>query len=148
MAQADYQFLDERFGRCVNTNAKVERLYTGCRWAEGPAYFPAGRYLVWSDIPANAQRRWLDDDGHVSVLREPSGKSNGNTFDYRGRQLSCQHQNRRVVRYEHDGTETVIADKFRGKRLNGPNDIVVHPEDGAIWFTDPGYGLSLLHFNA
>ena len=95
-----------------------------------------GRYLVWSDIPNNVQMRWLEEDAHVSVFRNPSGYSNGNTFDYEGRQLSCEHGGRRVERYEHSGTVTVIADKFEGKRLNSPNDIVVHP-DGGIWFTDP-----------
>ena len=99
-----------------------------------------GRYLVWSDIPNNRQMRWIEEDGHVTVFRSPSGYSNGNTFDYEGRQLSCEHGNRRVARYEPNGTVTVIADKFKGKRLNSPNDIVVHP-DGGIWFTDPIYGI-------
>jgi gluconolactonase len=134
--------LDPRFGGLTIGNTPLLKIASGNLWAEGPAWNTVGRYLVWSDIPANTQRRWLDDDGHVSVLRQPSGKSNGNTFDYQGRQLSCQHENRRVVRYEHDGSETVVADKYRGKPLNGPNDIVVHPEDGSIWFTDPGYGLN------
>ena len=98
-----------------------------------------GRYLVWSDIPNNRQLRWLEDDGHVSVFRCPSNNSNGNTFDYQGRQLSCEHLTRRVVRYELDGSITVLADSFEGKRLNSPNDVVPHP-DGSYWFTDPPYG--------
>jgi gluconolactonase len=131
--------LDNRFRRYM-VNAPIRRLYTGTLWAEGPAWNGAGRYLVWSDIPNNVQMRWLEEDGHVSVFRNPSGYSNGNTFDFEGRQLSCEHGNRRVVRYEQSGAVTVIADKFQGKRLNSPNDIVVHP-DGSIWFTDPIYGI-------
>jgi gluconolactonase len=95
-----------------------------------------GRFLVWSDIPNDRQLRWSQDDGHVSTFRNPSGYSNGNTFDWEGRQLSCEHGNRRVVRYEHNGSVTIIADKWNGKILNAPNDIVVHP-DGGVWFTDP-----------
>lgn len=120
-------------------SAEIERLTTGMRWAEGPAWNGAGGYLMWSDIPNNRQMRWLEEDGHVSVMRRPCGNSNGNTFDYHGRQLSCEHLNRRVVRYEQSGEVTVIADKFEGKPFNAPNDIVVHP-DGGIWFSDPGYG--------
>jgi gluconolactonase len=137
-----YKALDERFSGLVIGNTPLQRIASGNLWAEGPAWSAVGRYLVWSDIPNNRQQRWLADDGHVSTLREPSGKSNGNTFDYAGRQLSCQHLHRRVVRYELDGTESIIADRYDGKLLNGPNDIIVHPEDGAIWFTDPGYGLT------
>jgi gluconolactonase len=95
--------------------------------------------LIWSDIPNNIQLRWLQDSGQVSVFRNPSGNSNGNTFDWQGRQLSCEHLNRRVVRYEHDGSLTVIADSYNGQRLNSPNDVVAHP-DGSVWFTDPPYG--------
>jgi len=134
--------LDPRFGGLVIGNTPLKRIATGNLWAEGPAWNSVGRYLIWSDIPADTQRRWLEEDGHVSQFRQPSGKSNGNTFDFQGRQVSCQHFHRRVVRHEHDGTETVIADQYDGKRLNGPNDVVVHPADGAIWFTDPGYGLN------
>src|SRR5581483_11054860 len=106
------------------------------------AWNGVGKYLVWSDIPNNVQMRWLNDDGHVSVFRNPAGYSNGNTFDFQGRQISFEHGNRRVVRYEHNGTRTVLADRFDGKRLNAPNDGAVHP-DGGIWFTDPGYGILL-----
>jgi gluconolactonase len=132
--------LDNRFRRYMVGNTSIKRLYTGTQWAEGPAWNGVGRYLLWSDIPNNVQMRWTEEDGHVSVFRNPSGYSNGNTFDFEGRELSCEHGNRRVVRYEPNGTLTVIAEKFQGKRLNSPNDIVVHP-DGSIWFTDPHYGI-------
>ena len=132
--------LDNRFRRYIIFNTPIQRLYTGTLWAEGPAWNGQGRYLVWSDIPNNVQLRWMEEDGHVSVFRNPSGFSNGNTFDYEGRQPSCEHGGRRVVRYEHSGAVTVIADRFQGKRLNSPNDIVVLP-DGGIWFTDPPYGI-------
>jgi len=137
---ADVVVLDKSFSKYKVNNAALERLYTGMRWAEGPAWSGSGRYLVFSDIPNNRQLRWLEEDGHVSVFRSPSGYSNGNTFDWEGRQLSCEHLNRRVVRYEHDGKVTVLADKWQGKPFNAPNDIVVHP-DGGIWFSDPGYGI-------
>jgi gluconolactonase len=140
----DIVSLDKRFDKYKIGNTPIRRLYTGMLWAEGPAWNGVGRYLVWSDIPNDVQMRWLDEDGHVSIMRRPAGNSNGNTFDREGRQISCEHGNRRVVRYEHDGRLTVLADKFDGKRLNAPNDVVVHP-DGGIWFTDPGYG-SLLEY--
>jgi gluconolactonase len=100
--------------------------------------------LLWSDIPNDIQLRWLEEDGHVSVFRNPAGNSNGNTFDFQGRQISCQHGTRKVVRYEHDGSVTVLAENYGGKSLNAPNDAVVHP-NGDIWFTDPGYG-SLMNY--
>src|SRR5262249_55878655 len=128
-----------RFGKYKIGNATIQRLHTGTRWAEGPAWSGVGSYLVWSDIPENVQLRWLAEDGHVSVMRNPSNNSNGNTFDWEGRLLSCEHGARRVVRYEHKGGYTVLADKWMGKPFNAPNDIVVHP-DGGIWFSDPGYG--------
>src|ERR1700736_747594 len=132
--------LDKRFAKYKVGNSVIERLYTGTRWSEGPAWSGVGHYLVWSDIPNNRQMRWLEEDGHVSVIRNNSGYSNGNTFDFEGRQISCEHDNRRVVRYEHDGSITVLADKWQGKLFNAPNDVIVHP-DGGIWFTDPGYGI-------
>ena len=128
----------ERFTAKIG-NTPIKRLYTGLLWAEGPAWSGVGNYLVWSDIPNNVQHRWLNEDGHVSVFRNPSGHSNGNTFDWQGRQISCEHMGRRVVRYEHDGSMTVLADSYDGKPFNSPNDAVVHP-DGGVWFTDPPYG--------
>jgi gluconolactonase len=122
-------------------NAYIERIATGFRWAEGPAYNRGGGYLIWSDIPNNRLMRWLEEDGHVSVFRAPSNYTNGNTFDRQGRLLSCEHDSRRVTRTEHDGKITVILDKFQGKPLNAPNDVVVAADD-SIWFTDPGYGIS------
>ena len=134
---SDIIALDERFRKIGNT--PVQRLHTGALWAEGCAWNAVGRYLLWSDIPNDRQFRWLEEDGHVSVFRQPSGNSNGNTFDFEGRQISCEHGNRCVVRYEHNGSVTVLADKWQGKPFNAPNDVVVH-HDGGIWFTDPGYG--------
>jgi gluconolactonase len=135
----DVVSLDPRFDQYRIGNSGIWRVWTGALWAEGPAWNGVGRYLVWSDIPNDRQLRWMIDDDHVGVFRKPSRNSNGNTFDAQGRQLSCEHAARRVVRYEHDGSVTVIADRFEGKRLNSPNDVVVHP-DGGVWFTDPPYG--------
>jgi gluconolactonase len=135
----DVLTVDPSFDNLRQPNAPIQRLWTGALWSEGPAWNAQGRYLVWSDIPNNRQLRWLQDDGRVSIMRMPSNNSNGNTFDFQGRQLSCEHLTRRVVRYELDGSVTVIADSYNGKRLNSPNDIVPHP-DGSVWFTDPPYG--------
>lgn len=131
---------DPAFEKYRVFNSAIQRHFVGCKWAEGPAWSGEGQYVVWSDVAGNRQYRLLEEDGHVSEFRNPSGHSNGNTFDFEGRQLSCEHLNRRVVRYEHDGRVTVIADKFNGKPFNSPNDIVVHP-DGGVWFTDPPYGI-------
>ena len=131
--------VDPIFNQYAQPNSAITRLWTGALWSEGPAWNGQGRYLVWSDIPNNRQLRWLEDNGQVSVFRSPSNYSNGNTFDFQGRQISCEHLTRRVVRYELDGSATVIADSYNGKRLNSPNDVVPHP-DGSIWFTDPPYG--------
>ena len=136
----DVVALDKRFARYIVFNTSIRRLHVGTQWAEGPAWNGVGRYLVWSDIPNNTQLRWIEDDGRVTQFRMPSGYSNGNTFDYQGRQLSCEHGGRRVVRYEPNGTVTVVAERYQGKRLNSPNDVVVHP-DGSVWFTDPIYGI-------
>jgi gluconolactonase len=137
---SDYEILDRRFLRLINPMAKIERLATSGRWMEGPVYFPAGRFLLWSDVPGDVMWRYDENDGHVSAFRKPSNHSNGNTLDRQGRMLTCEHQSRRVVRTEHDGTTTIIADSWRGKRLNSPNDVVVK-SDGSIWFTDPSYGI-------
>ena len=135
----DVLTIDPAFNALIQANTSIKRIWTGALWTEGPAWSSQGKYLVWSDIPNNRQMRWLEDDGHVSVFRHPSNNSNGNTFDAQGRQLSCEHLTRRVVRYEHDGSITIIADAYQGKRLNSPNDVAVH-KDGSIWFTDPPYG--------
>lgn len=131
---------DPRFSRLVIGHANLEKLASGCRWAEGPAYFAAGRYLVWSDIPNNRMMRFDETDSSVSVFRSPSFNSNGNTVDRDGRLISCEHFMRRVTRTEHDGSITVLADRYDGHRLNSPNDVVVK-SDGSIWFSDPTYGI-------
>lgn len=141
MAASDfYEVLDPRFARLFNGNAQVEKLFTGCMWAEGPAWFGAGRFVVWSDIPNNRMMRFDETSGHVSVFRQPANNSNGNTVDRQGRLVTCEHGGRRVSRTEHDGTVVTLADRFEGKRLNSPNDVVVK-SDGTIWFTDPTYGI-------
>ncbi|MEV0202607.1 SMP-30/gluconolactonase/LRE family protein [Nonomuraea sp. NPDC050691] len=135
-----FEVLDERFARVAGDDV-VERLYTGTRWAEGPVYFPAGRFLVWSDIPNDRMLRWDEFTGAVGPFRTPAGYTNGNTLDREGRMISCEQGNRRVTRTEHDGSITVIADRWEGRRLNSPNDAVVG-SDGSIWFTDPSYGIT------
>ena len=126
--------LDPRFDKYKLENTPLQRLDTNPNrlWNEGCAWNAVGRYLVFSDVPGDLQLRWIEDDNRVTVFRKPSGNSNGNTFDYQGRQISCQHGPRRVVRYEYDGTETVLASRFNGKRLNSPNDVVVHRNDDSI----------------
>jgi gluconolactonase len=136
----EFVVLDERFKQCFAGHVRVERLWTGCRWAEGPAWFAAGRYLVWSDIPNNRMLRYVEPSGEVSVFREVSNNSNGNTVDYQGRLVTCEHRTRRVTRTEFDGAIRPLATHYRGQRLNSPNDAVVK-SDGSVWFTDPAYGI-------
>jgi len=131
---------DARFKACFAGHVRVERLWTGARWSEGPAWFAAGRYLVWSDIPNNRMMRYDEPTGHVGVFRDRSNNSNGNTVDNQGRLVTCEHLARRVTRTESNGSISVIADKWDGKRLNSPNDVVVK-SDNSIWFTDPAYGI-------
>ncbi len=135
-----FEVLEPEFSGCIIGHARVERLWTGARWSEGPAWFAAGRYLLWSDIPNNRILRWDETDGRVSTFRQPSNNANGHTVDRQGRLVSCEHLTRRVTRTEHDGSVTVIADNWQGKRLNSPNDVVVK-SDGSVWFTDPSYGI-------
>jgi gluconolactonase len=136
---SDILVLDPKRFKAKVGNTAIKRLYTGCLWAEGPAWNTVGQYLVWSDIPNNRQLRYLDDDGHISEqFRKPSNESNGNSFDFQGRQITAERT--RLVRFEHNGKLSVLAEQAGGKPLNGPNDMVVHQNDGSIWFTDPGYG--------
>jgi len=135
-----YEILDERFSTLVQSSAHVDLLYEGCRWAEGPAYMAAGRFLVWSDIPNDRMLRWDEATGAVGPFRQPAGYTNGNTVDRQGRLVTCEHGGRRVTRTEHDGSISVLADRYEGARLNSPNDVVVR-SDGSVWFTDPSYGI-------
>jgi len=132
--------VDEAFNRYRLPLTKVERIATGFRWAEGPVWFGDTRTLVWSDVPGNCMWRWDEETGVTSVFRKPSGHGNGNTRDRQGRLVTCEHGGRRVSRTEHDGSITTLADRFEGKRLNSPNDVVVK-SDGSIWFTDPSFGI-------
>jgi gluconolactonase len=132
--------IDPSFAKYRVGLAKVEQLATGCRWSEGPVWFGDGRFLLWSDIPNNRILKWDEETGQVSIFRKPSNNANGNTRDRQGRLLTCEHDARRVTRTEYDGSITVIADKFDGKPLNSPNDIVCE-SDGSIWFTDPPFGI-------
>ena len=134
------EVLDPRFLKYRLFHATVERLHTGCRWSEGPVWFGDGRYLLWSDLPNERIMKWDESSETASVYRNNSNISNGNTRDRQGRLLSCEHASRRVTRTEYDGSITVIADSFEGKRLNSTNDIIVK-SDGSIWFTDPPFGL-------
>ncbi|PLU68154.1 gluconolactonase, partial [Sinorhizobium medicae] len=140
MAQnTTYEIHDPRFRHMIVGNARLEELHTGCRWAEGPVWFSDANQLVWSDIPNERMLRWSPEGG-VSVFRQPSNFANGHTRDRQGRLVSCEHGTRRVSRTEIDGSITVLAQAYNGKRLNSPNDVVVR-SDGTIWFTDPTYGI-------
>ena len=140
MAATDFVILDDQFKPLIKPTARVDLLYEGCRWAEGPAYFPASRSLIWSDIPNDRMLRWDETTGETGVFRQPAGYTNGNTVDRQGRLVSCEHGGRRVSRTEHDGSITAIVERFDGKRFNSPNDLVVKSDD-SIWFTDPAYGI-------
>ena len=137
---AGFETIDPDFEACFIGHARVERLWTGARWSEGPVWFAAGRYLLWSDIPEDRILRWDETSGAVSVFRQPSNNSNGHAVDRQGRLVSCEHLTRRVTRTEHDGTVTAVAGRFQGMRFNSPNDVTVK-SDGSIWFTDPSYGI-------
>jgi gluconolactonase len=139
-----FEVIDDRFTQCAVVTERLETIATGSRFTEGPVYFPAHRYLLWSDIPNDRIMRYDEINGTVAVYREPAGFANGNTRDLQGRLVTCEHAERRIVRTEHDGTLTVLADSFEGRRLNSPNDVVV-ADDGAVWFTDPTYGIDSIY---
>jgi gluconolactonase len=141
---AAVQIVDPSFAKYRVNNAAVERLATGFRWAEGPVWFGDGRYLLWSDIPNNRIMRWDEGTGAVGVFRQPSNYANGNTRDRQGRLVTCEHDSRRVTRTEYDGSISVVLDRYDGKPLNSPNDVVVRSDD-SIWFTDPPFGI-LSHY--
>ena len=140
MISNNFEIIDKRFLRYVMPNVHMEKLYSGTRWAEGPVYFPAGKYLLWSDIPNDRLLRYDETDNQVSVFQTPCRYQNGHTIDREGRLVSCEHQGRQVSRIEVDGSLTILASHYKGKRLNSPNDVIVK-SDGSIWFTDPTYGI-------
>lgn len=140
MYSEDFQILDKRFERYILANVYRETHYKGTRWAEGPAWFAAGKYLLWSDIPNDRLMRFDETDNSVSIFRKPCRFQNGHTVDREGRLIACEHQGRQVSRIEVDGSETILASHYEGKRLNSPNDVIVK-SDGTIWFTDPSYGI-------
>jgi gluconolactonase len=135
-----YDILDERFHALIIGHAKLEHLWTGARWSEGPVYVPSARHLIWSDIPNDRLLRFNEDNGSVSVFQQPCGFHNGHTLDKEGRIIACEHGARRISRLDHDGVWRTLCDQYEGKRLNSPNDVVVK-SDGTIWFTDPTYGI-------
>lgn len=135
-----YDIRDDRFEKLIHGNTGMDTLWTGGRWTEGPAYFPAGRYLIWSDIPNDRIMRWDEMNGAVSIFEQPCRNQNGHTVDAQGRMIACEHRGRCISRYEFDGSRTVLADSFDGKKLNSPNDVIVK-SDGSVWFSDPSYGI-------
>ncbi|MDX8527922.1 SMP-30/gluconolactonase/LRE family protein [Mesorhizobium sp. MSK_1335] len=137
---SDYEILDDRFGKLIIGHAKLERLWTGSRWAEGPVYVPSAKHLLWSDIPNDRLLRYNETDGSVSVFETPCDYQNGHTLDRDGRVVACEHGGRRISRLEHDGRWQALVESIGGKRFNSPNDVVVK-SDGSIWFTDPVYGI-------
>jgi gluconolactonase len=134
------EVIDKRFEKYFLTSAAVELLWTGARWAEGPVWFGDGKFLLFSDIPNDTIYRWTEETGEVSKFRHPSNNANGNTRDRQGRLITCEGDSRRVTRTEYDGSISILVDKYQGKKLNSPNDVIVH-SNGSIWFTDPGYGI-------
>jgi gluconolactonase len=136
-----FETLDKRFAPYTIPIVFLEKLHTGLRWAEGPVYFADQRCLLFSDLPNNRILRFDEQTSQVTVFRADSDFSNGNTRDRQGRLVTCEHRGRRVTRTEYDGTITVLADRYDGRRLNSPNDVVVR-SDGTVWFTDPSYGIS------
>jgi gluconolactonase len=137
---SDYEIRDPRFAKLIIGHAKLERLWTGGRWAEGPVYAPAARHVLWSDIPNNRVLRFVEDDASVSAFEAPCGHQNGHALDAEGRIVACEHGGRRISRLDHDGVWRPLATHFEGKRLNSPNDVTVK-SDGSIWFSDPTYGI-------
>ena len=140
MLMKEFEVIDPRFNRYVMQNVHMETLYSGTRWAEGPVYFPAGKYLLWSDIPNDRVMRYDEANGTVSEFATACGYHNGHTMDQSGRLVSCEHQGRRISRVEFDGSVSTLAGEYNGQRLNSPNDVIVK-SDGSIWFTDPTYGI-------
>jgi gluconolactonase len=140
MYPPEVEIFDDRFAKLALDNVRLDKLSAGCRWAEGPAYLAAGKYLVWSDIPNNRVLRYDETSGAVSVFLAPADNHNGHSVDRQGRLVCCEHRTRCISRIEHDGARRPLADRFEGKRLNSPNDVVVK-SDGSIWFSDPTYGI-------
>ena len=133
-----FEILSSEFANCLTGHGRVERLWTGARWLEGPVWFPAGKYLLISDIPNNRILRWDETDGSVSVFRKPSYCSNGNTIDHQGRLITCEHKSRRVTRTEHNGSITIVADSFNNKKLNSPNDVAFNHDETSLFISDTG----------
>ncbi len=140
MAKSDYEFMDKSFGYLVSSSANVEKIWSKGIWTEGPAYFPAQKSLIWSDIPNERMMRYDETTGNVGVFRHHSNFANGNAIDRQGRMISCEQGTRRLTRTEHNGNITILVDKFQGKKFNSPNDVVIKSDD-TIWFTDPAYGI-------